>query len=83
MIEDGAYFKGSIEIDKTPEKESGRTLCPVRCACWRGSNQDHLTQRQPTLPNSRSSLALFFFSGGPVNRASVRFFPEFRSWIFL
>src|SRR5467141_210122 len=23
MIEDGAYFKGSIEIDKTPEKESG------------------------------------------------------------
>jgi cytoskeletal protein CcmA (bactofilin family) len=22
MIEDGAYFKGSIEIDKTPEKES-------------------------------------------------------------
>src|SRR6202140_4090209 len=23
MIEDGAYFKGSIEIDKSPEKESG------------------------------------------------------------
>jgi hypothetical protein len=23
MIEDGAYFKGSIEIDKTSEKESG------------------------------------------------------------
>jgi cytoskeletal protein CcmA (bactofilin family) len=23
MIEDGAYFKGSIEIDKTTEKESG------------------------------------------------------------
>jgi cytoskeletal protein CcmA (bactofilin family) len=23
-IEDGAYFKGSIEIDKTPEKESSR-----------------------------------------------------------
>ena len=23
MIEDGAYFKGSIEIDKHPEKESG------------------------------------------------------------
>jgi cytoskeletal protein CcmA (bactofilin family) len=23
MIEDGAYFKGSIEIDKTGEKESG------------------------------------------------------------
>ena len=23
MIEDGAYFKGSIEIDKNPEKESG------------------------------------------------------------
>jgi cytoskeletal protein CcmA (bactofilin family) len=24
MIEDGAYFKGSIEIDKTSEKESSR-----------------------------------------------------------
>jgi len=23
MIEDGAYFKGSIEIDRTPEKETG------------------------------------------------------------
>ena len=23
MIEDGAYFKGSIEIDKSAEKESG------------------------------------------------------------
>jgi hypothetical protein len=23
MIEDGAYFKGSIEIDKTSDKESG------------------------------------------------------------
>ncbi len=23
MIEDGAYFKGSIEIDKSSEKESG------------------------------------------------------------
>ena len=23
MIEDGAYFKGSIEIDKSGEKESG------------------------------------------------------------
>jgi cytoskeletal protein CcmA (bactofilin family) len=25
MIEDGAYFKGSIEIDKTSEKETGRS----------------------------------------------------------
>jgi cytoskeletal protein CcmA (bactofilin family) len=25
MIEDGAYFKGSIEIDKTAEKDSGRS----------------------------------------------------------
>jgi hypothetical protein len=23
MIEDGAYFKGSIEIDKTEQKETG------------------------------------------------------------
>jgi cytoskeletal protein CcmA (bactofilin family) len=34
MIEDGAYFKGSVEIDKTGEKESGggsfsRTAAPV------------------------------------------------------
>ncbi len=26
MIEDGAYFKGSIEIDKSEEKESGHTV---------------------------------------------------------
>jgi cytoskeletal protein CcmA (bactofilin family) len=25
MIEDGAYFKGSIEIDKSAEKESSRS----------------------------------------------------------
>jgi cytoskeletal protein CcmA (bactofilin family) len=25
MIEDGAYFKGSIEIDKSAEKESNRS----------------------------------------------------------
>jgi hypothetical protein len=34
MIEDGAYFKGSIEIDKSAEKESGagsfsRTAAPA------------------------------------------------------
>jgi cytoskeletal protein CcmA (bactofilin family) len=26
MIEDGAYFKGSIEIDKSAEKESGHCV---------------------------------------------------------
>ena len=26
MIEDGAYFKGSIEIDKSAEKESGHSV---------------------------------------------------------
>jgi len=26
MIEDGAYFKGSIEIDKSPEKDSGHAF---------------------------------------------------------
>jgi cytoskeletal protein CcmA (bactofilin family) len=34
MIEDGAYFKGSIEIDKSAEKDSGssafsRTASPA------------------------------------------------------
>jgi hypothetical protein len=37
MIEDGAYFKGSIEIDKSGEKESGagsfsRTSAPAAAA---------------------------------------------------
>jgi len=47
MIEDGAYFKGSIEIDKSSEKESVRTRLPgVRRA-------------RPQRPLRRSNLSLF------------------------
>jgi hypothetical protein len=42
MIEDGAYFKGSIEIDRSAEKESGGESFSQPVAAGVGS-KDHLS----------------------------------------
>ena len=45
MIEDGAYFKGSIEIDKSAEKETSQRVCQVvERGCAGGCRtEEHLT----------------------------------------